>query len=375
MLKNILLSTTGATPQVLTETLYAIHTSGKPFPDEIYVITTRSTKQILINGLFRDGHLNALKKDYQLPDFKFSEDNIWLIEDDNGDPIDDAKSIIDQTYMADFITRKVYQLTQREDLAIHASLAGGRKTMAFYLGYAMSLLGREQDTLSHVFVNDPFEFVRDFWYPTPQPKWIAGKHGQGEIDTSQAVVTLAEIPFVRMRPSVNPQLIESMGNMSFSQTVATLNATHRDDFSIAIHKKSKTLTLLGIDVSLTAKELAFYIWLIQRGENGLRVGRNFEEKKEYAISFLSIYREIANDVRVYRTFGIEPEDLKENRLDSIKGMDRSFVQQLRSSINLKLKKMLPTDASKKIEIQSHASEYIQTYTMGTFKDSVKCQID
>ncbi|MGF1833320.1 CRISPR-associated ring nuclease Csm6 [Photobacterium sanguinicancri] len=373
-MKNILLSTTGASPQVLTETLYAIHASGKPFPDEIYVITTRSTRQMLMNGLFRDGHLNALKEEYQLPDFKFTEDHIWLIEDDNGQPIDDAKSIIDQTYMADFITRKVYLLTQQDDVAIHASLAGGRKTMAFYFGYAMSLLGREQDTLSHVFVNDDFEFIRDFWYPTCQPKWIAGKHGQGEVDTSQAVVTLAEIPFVRMRQSVNPQLIESMGNMSFSQTVATLNATHRDDLFISIHKKSKTLAVLGIDISLTAKELAFYIWLLLMGKQGLVVDRDFEEKREYAIGFLSTYSDIANDVRVYRTFGIEPEDLKENTLDSLKGMDRTFVQQLRSSINNKLKKILPPDALSKIDIQSMALGCSQKYTVSVHQHQIEFKV-
>ncbi len=35
--------------------------------------------------------------------------------------------------MADFITGKVFALTQDNNLAIHVSIAGGRKTMAFYL--------------------------------------------------------------------------------------------------------------------------------------------------------------------------------------------------------------------------------------------------
>ncbi|MGY5760696.1 CRISPR-associated ring nuclease Csm6, partial [Vibrio cincinnatiensis] len=131
-MKNILLSTTGASPQVLTETLYAIFQSGRPFPDSVYVITTQSAKPALVNGLFRDGHLQALKDEYQLPDFAFDESHIWLIEDDHGLPIDDAKTIDDQTTMADFITRKVFELTQDDHCAIHASLAGGRKTMAFY---------------------------------------------------------------------------------------------------------------------------------------------------------------------------------------------------------------------------------------------------
>ena len=123
---------------------------------------------MLTDGLFKQGHLAKLIADYKLPNIKLPDENIWLIEDDNGQPINDAKSEIEQTYMADFITRKVFELTNKNDISIHASIAGGRKTMAFYLGYAMSLLGREQDSLSHVFVNDEFEFVRDFYYPTPQ---------------------------------------------------------------------------------------------------------------------------------------------------------------------------------------------------------------
>ncbi|WP_273049967.1 CRISPR-associated ring nuclease Csm6 [Pseudoalteromonas sp.] len=140
-MKNVLLIVTGASPQVLTETLFALYQHGKPMPTD---------------GLFEQGHLAKLIADYQLPN-----ENIWLMEDDKGQPINDAKSEIEQTYMADFITRKVFELTNKNDISIHASIAGGCKTMAFYLGYAMSLLGREQDSLSHVFVNDEFEFVKD----------------------------------------------------------------------------------------------------------------------------------------------------------------------------------------------------------------------
>ena len=68
-MKNILLSTTGASPQVLTETLYSIYQSGRPFPNEVYVITTKSCFDSLANGLFRDGYLQALKDEYALPYF------------------------------------------------------------------------------------------------------------------------------------------------------------------------------------------------------------------------------------------------------------------------------------------------------------------
>lgn len=103
LMKNVLLIVTGASPQVLTETLFALYQQGKPMPEEIFVITTKSTKAMLTDGLFKQGNLAKLIADYKLPDIKLPDENIWLIEDDKGQPINDAKSEIEQTYMADFI--------------------------------------------------------------------------------------------------------------------------------------------------------------------------------------------------------------------------------------------------------------------------------
>ncbi|EJL6407452.1 TIGR02584 family CRISPR-associated protein [Vibrio cholerae] len=353
-MKNILLATTGANPQVLTETLYAIHQSGKAFPEEIFVITTLSNKKKLMEGLFEQGHLQALKDEYNLTDFTFDESHIWLIEDENGEPIDDAKSIEDQTYMADFITRKVFELTQDENTAIHASLAGGRKTMAFYFGYAMSLLGREQDTLSHVFVDDRFENVRDFWYPTKQRTLVKGKNGEGSIDLSEATVTLAEIPFVRMRKAIDPTLLSSMVNLSFSQTVGMLNASQSDQLKVTVNKPASTIEAVGVTTSLTPKETAFYLWLLSKNEEGVVVDRGFEENTQNSIEFLKTYSELASDPRVYKTFNTTPEDFIEGDDSTLKGMERTFVQTQRSNINRKLKKSLPTPTAAKLEIISTA---------------------
>ena len=41
LMKNVLLIVTGASPQVLTETLFALYQQGKPMPEEIFVITTK----------------------------------------------------------------------------------------------------------------------------------------------------------------------------------------------------------------------------------------------------------------------------------------------------------------------------------------------
>ncbi|MCK7629356.1 CRISPR-associated ring nuclease Csm6 [Shewanella putrefaciens] len=152
-MKHILLSAIGSHPQLITETLYDLYAAGKPHPDEIYVITTLDSVKKLKQGLLADGQLAKFEAHYSRQAAIFNDNHIWVIEDSVGRPAFDAKNAQEQIAMADFITRKVYALTSRDDVAVHASVSGGRKTMAFYLGYAMSLLGRKQDELSHVFVN------------------------------------------------------------------------------------------------------------------------------------------------------------------------------------------------------------------------------
>ena len=53
--------------------------------------------------------------------------------------------------------------------SLHVSIAGGRKTMGFYVGYALSLFARDQDRLSHVLVPPSLESRQDFFYPPPPP--------------------------------------------------------------------------------------------------------------------------------------------------------------------------------------------------------------
>ena len=70
-----------------------------------------------------------------------------------------------------------------------------------------------------------YEFVKDFWYPTKHPKWVADKFGQGVVDLSQACITLAEIPFIRLRGSIDSNLLVNMASVSLSKTVGLLKQT------------------------------------------------------------------------------------------------------------------------------------------------------
>ncbi|RXM21658.1 TIGR02584 family CRISPR-associated protein, partial [Citrobacter sp. AAK_AS5] len=85
-----------------------------------------------------------------------------------------------------------------------------------------SLFGRAQDRLSHVLVDEGYEGHPQFYYPSPGERVI---HPLGPnprpLDCQRAEVTLAEIPFVRLREG-QPQALLA-GSARFSDVVAALN--------------------------------------------------------------------------------------------------------------------------------------------------------
>lgn len=360
-MKNILIAVTGASPQVLTETIYALHTQGKPMPETVYVITTEDSKQTLENGLFVQGYWDKLITDYQLSPITFHSDNIWVISDDNGNALVDAKGIDDQSIMADFITRKVAKLTQDNDVAIHASIAGGRKTMAFYMGYAMSLYGREQDVLSHVFVNDEFEFVSDFYYPTPTDCFIQGKLGK-TINAKEATVTLAEIPFVRMRRQVDERIINQMEEHSFSKTVSALNSANNAKTQVIISTTEKTTEVAGIKIPLTGKSLAIYLFFLLKEERKETLGRYFEDDKSQTAHYLNVLDKMKADVRLYKTMGLEDEgQWRQKSYDELGELKKDFVRQSLNGLHKSLKDKLVPDLFDKIKVHSDGIKSGSTY--------------
>ena len=221
--RRLLLAVTGLTPQILTETLYALAVKQEPpfVPTEVRLITTKKGAERAKRSLLdpEPGWFHRLRADYDLPPIAFGPGHIHVLKDAAGRPLADIRRPEDNERAADAITDVVRSLTGDDDCALHVSIAGGRKTMGFYLGYALSLYGREQDRLSHVLVNAPYESRPDFFYPTPRSAPIHTSGPEGEPDDARdAKVTLAEIPFVRLRDGLAPELME--GTASFSAVVA-----------------------------------------------------------------------------------------------------------------------------------------------------------
>ena len=263
---HTLLATTGASPQVVTETLYAIHQSNAQWPDAVFLITTSFGKEKAVQGLLQEGHLQRLCQQLQRPMPAFDEAHVLVAPGADGNAVEDARSVADHEALANFIMTEVRNFTAHTPGGLHASLAGGRKTMTFYIGYAMSMFGRAQDTLSHVLVSEGYENTRDFWFPTSQEPYRFVQNAQKQtLDASLAQVTLAPIPFIRQRNDLPPVLLQDTRVVDFAQLVQLINLGENPQLlRLCVDLPKKCIRMYAADSNLCLEfkpgllELAFY---------------------------------------------------------------------------------------------------------------------
>lgn len=268
--RRILLAVTGLSPQIVTETLHALATRPGDawIPDEVHLIsTTKGADNARLQLLSEHpGWFHRLRADYHLPDIAFPESHIHVIRRADGSLLDDIRDDADNTLAADFICEKVRELTADTHSELHASIAGGRKTMGFYLGYAMSLYGRPQDRLSHVLVSDPFETQKDFFYPTPVTRVIHDQRSGLALDCRDARIWLGDIPFVRLRENLPHDLIE--GKASYSQAVAEVQKA-MPPLQLVLRPASREVILGGETIRFSPIEYAYYWVFAERARKSL----------------------------------------------------------------------------------------------------------
>ncbi len=70
--------------------------------------------------------------------------------------LDDIRSIQDNEAVAEFLMEIVRSFVENDSIRLVASLAGGRKTTSALLHSVMTLLGRSDDLLTHIIVDEPW---------------------------------------------------------------------------------------------------------------------------------------------------------------------------------------------------------------------------
>lgn len=288
--RRILVSVTGMTPQVVTETLYALATEDGIVPTEIHLITTANGRNRALRDLLdsQTGQFHAFCRDRGCTgQIRFDSTLIHVIEGADGEPLSDIRTPDDNTRAADLIVRLMQSFCSDEKAAVYVSLAGGRKTMSFFIGYALSLFGRPQDRLSHVLVTEPFENNRDFFYPSQTPRIIFTPTGE-PLDASTAKVSMADIPFVRLRDGLPESLL--LGKSGYSETVKTAQLRIAPPVAISFDVKKRTIVCGGVSVPMPPLHFATYFWLAQRCKKGKETVRPGENAQ--ADEFLQVYRQV-----------------------------------------------------------------------------------
>ncbi|MFQ5686875.1 MAG: CRISPR-associated ring nuclease Csm6 [Candidatus Scalindua sp.] len=268
-LDGILIAVSGLNPQIITETLYCLTQTVKPETSisEIYAVTTRAGKEKILKTLLspKDGKFYSFCKEYKIdPDkIKFNRDTIISICDKDGNELDDIRTKEDNASLANTILSFIKDKTSEKDTVIHCSVAGGRKTMSLYLGCALQFYGRQHDTMSHVLVSPPeFERASDFFYKPKNDVIVKIRNEQGRVtkrlNTKDAVIELAEIPYIHLRDKVSginiPDYDEIVNKLQAEiDSMPTIR-------NLVCSIKKRTLSINGKEINLQPLELVIYLY-------------------------------------------------------------------------------------------------------------------
>lgn len=211
--KNILICVSGLTPQIVTETLFCLAVKEKTPIHEIYVLTTKRGRDVILG---KDKHpatpKTPLKKEienlcakYKInrPAFAENEKHIIVAKEESIELSDirtDKDNILFPNKVSEFIRLK----SANPNSTLYCSITGGRKSMSVHIANSLSIFAREQDKLLHVLTKEENEFKG--FYPTNK---------QEEKD-----LQLSEIPFVRLRSLLAADIKqEKLLKLSFDEIV------------------------------------------------------------------------------------------------------------------------------------------------------------
>ena len=345
--KHVLISVVGLSPQVITEILYYYWClASPPVPiTEVFALTTLRGKQALEDTLLGDnGKLKSLCSDYKLPPIHFDLANIHLLKGADGQPLEDISSVIDNEALADQLFAFVRKLAASTNICLHASIAGGRKTMGLYIGLAMQFYGRTGDTLSHVLVNPELE-NQEFFYPPPDNAGVILNDGR-TIPADEIRLELAEIPLLLLREKI--PFLKEYTDAGYTELIEIAQREYNALQAISpvvVNTFSRCLEIGEVIINLTPLELALYLFFTQQHLEG-------EGDERYSISRSDIREGLLTEVLKEIVSQIPARDF---RLEELRGWESDPIarfSQTRSNINRKIKDALDQSQATHYQIQS-----------------------
>lgn len=262
--RDILVAVVGLTPQIITETVYYLIQVRQPPATlaAIHVLTTSPGQERVVTQLLapRRGHFHTLCAEYGL-DAAAIAFEIHVLRDAGSGPLEDIRTASDSAAVADQITTLVRHLTNDPTTRLFCSLAGGRKTQAVLLGFALQLYGRPHDVLLHVLVDDAFQDHPEFFYPSRASHLVRTRDNRLR-DAQSVRIDVAEIPYLRLRDKLFPA--PPSAEVGFAPAIAqaqqTLDALPKLP-PLVFTGASRRIHIGAIAIALQPLELALYTQL------------------------------------------------------------------------------------------------------------------
>ncbi len=353
-MKNILLAISGLTPQIVTETIFALYKKYDIVIDEIFIVTTKRGLEVLKGNDKAPNtpktpfasQVKKLSRHLQIETPKFSlNKNVFIANEESLDIYDiktDEHNILFPNKVAEMLSK----LSNLENSSIHASLSGGRKSMSAHLALVFSLFARNQDKLYHVITEEKFEFQNFFPITHEEEK----------------ALTIAEIPFVRLRSLNAPLLKEFKSYSDLVEKAQTRLSLITDASTILVDLSSKKITYKEKSVELTPMQISLYFRFCE----AKFTGKNSFDIQE--LQDLAFAEKIKNIMEEYYN---QYYDKNAKNHWTTTGLEDTLFRSLRSKINTKLKPLFNEEEFNEYKISSRKIWGATSYSILAPKDKIK----
>ena len=372
MKRNVLLAVIGLSPQVITETLFALNQQSRPV-DCIHVITTRQGREKIHAELLASGtgHFYRYLRDHGDPDrrIEFHEGHVHVVRDPNGREIDDINTEEHNEACLELCLRLTYQLTASDDTAVFFSVSGGRKTMSSCLTLAAQMYGRPQDRIYHVLVSPEFEMNRDFYFPprVSEPVCLRDEQGQPYWKESRyARLALVHMPFASIRRKLSDAFLKEP--LDPGSLMASL--IREDQALLEMDLLESKLRYKGMEVDMMPARMALYGLFIMMKKECSERRKTCSYCTECYLDMEAIYTRQSRIVELYRVISGR-SDLDEMSDTGILGLTAENFRSYKGKIRRDLETGFGRYSLEELEIASIGSRPNTKYGLRIDKRKIK----
>jgi CRISPR-associated protein (TIGR02584 family) len=370
--KHILIVVAGLTPAIITETLQFL-TFAEPgktlrYGDlmkrkvrlkisDIFVLTTSKGRDMIMDELIKNGGFRKFCDEFGINWVSFDEKNIIVLRDTNGVEIEDIRTVEENRGAANMLFDFIRQKLMDENIIVHCSIAGGRKSMDVYSAFAFQFYGKSEDKMYHVIVNSPFDDPnlkdksgRRFLYIPIEEVVFTRKLDKSEHTSMGAEITLYEIPYIHLRSKLKDIL---QSNESYDKLVDI--AQREIDLvwvqpHLYIDVKRGSVKINDWDLVLKPTELFIYLYFVfSRKMCKQRHGKNlcsfcfpeFEEVNGLKVRKFKNWEPLLKAFRIIRkNFGDKSKETKTIENWIYNGIPRQSLSDKICDINKRIKEIV-----------------------------------